>query len=386
MTTYNTYIRDSKSDFITECVMQVVKGGYLREDRHYLTEGTVNVKKLSEGIVKVYNTVKKFTGTSNYAKKCWKFINSKGALNLLPELAEGGFKYLKPDLCKKVVFNSKMAVVTIGDAIGAGTKCVQMTVKGTTYAMTEEMKNIGAAIVDLIDTGVSIITTCVGFIPGFGSLVAAVVNLAWVTIKNILKTFASEVDRIWAIVKDFIKSQIGISIDDIKAAWTSFKGWAATVGRACREWAKNFFSDPVRNLKGAATYGGTTAMAYREALDYAKKARNMLKSIPENQLRNRATWISCVYRKKKAWTQEELNRTLDFCKRLRNLEIPTYQEAKRKWPGIKGVDDGTYAKNVLSALRYTLVSNGYVVSWFKRSCDVAAMTFAQLQAEYKKLK
>lgn len=352
-------------DIIREEVMidQIIKRqvrSLLKEQ--YLVEGKLD---LAKNFMKIWDIAKSINGGGKTLKKILTLIN-KVDLSLLPSLLTKGIKWVpNTEKTAKVISlykNNKtnikagenMATFVIGT--GQDIYCVEDNDKMFINLLCEFFTNV-----------YGLIKSFIGMIPGGGTVVVLVLDLIESIVAHLLETFKTEWDRVWAIAKTFFKKQVPFTIDDLKQAWNIVKEKAYST----------------------YYYGGRTGEAYRDALSYARKASTSLKGVPSNQMADRCKLISCVYYNKRTVSQKEYNRTLSFCNNLRNLNIPTYDQAMKMWPGINLTkDDGTYAKHVLSQLPYDVIGNNKVsvVSWFKKSCNVAGMTFAQLKAAFQKIK
>lgn len=321
----------------------------------YLVEGKLD---LAKNFMKIWDIANSINGGGKTLKKILTLIN-KVDLSLLPSLLTKGVKWVpNTEKTAKVISlykNNKtnvkasenMATFVIGT--GQDIYCVEDNDRIFINLLCEFFTNV-----------YSLIKSFIGMIPGGGTVVVLVLDLIESIVVHLQEAFKTEWDRVWAIAKTFFKKQVPFTIDDLKQAWNIVKE------------------------KGYSTfyYGGRTGNAYKDALSYLKKARAALNNTRKSDLTYKMKLIASVYRKRLA-TQSEINKTIKFCDDILKLNIPTYDQAMKMWPGIKRVDDGTYARHILEAFPWKVLSNDgkSVAGWFSKSCKVASKSFAELEKD-----
>lgn len=327
----------------------------------YLVEGKLD---LAKNFKKIWDIAKSINGGANTLSKILTLIN-KVDLSLLPSLLTKGIKWI-PNTGKtaKVVSfykNNKLNVK-------AGENIATFTI-GTghdVYAVSISDKTFLQLLCEFWINIYNLLKSFIGMIPGGGTIFVLVLDLIESIVVHLQEPFDTEWDRVWAIAKTFFKKQVPFTIDDLKQVWNIVKEKAYST----------------------YYYGGRTGVALKDALSLLETAKANLENTKSNQLTLKCRYIACVYRKKSECTQQEYNVTQNFCDTLMKLQIPTLDQAMKKWPGINRTkEDGTYAYQVLAHLPWNVVSKDKkVYSWFTKSCKIAAMKFSELEKEFDKIK
>ena len=322
-----------------------------------LDEGKLD---LAKNFKKIWGVVKSVNGGGKMLKKMLTLMK-KVDLQLLPSLITKGIKWVPSTkkTSKIVSFyksnefdikaTEKMATFTIGSG-------------RTVYALNKGDKSAFEALCDFMVGVYELIKGFIGLIPGCGTVIVLILELIESVLAHWWEKFKSELERVWAIAKTFFEKQIPFTFEDLEKAWGVIKDKAYST----------------------IVYGGAKGAALKNALSLLKGVRANLDNTKSSQLDIKIKYIACLYRDKRTCTQQEFNTTKKFCKDIMNLDIPTYKQAMKMWPGINlSKDDGTYARHILEAFPWKVLSNDgkSVAGWFSKSCKVASKSFAELEKD-----
>ena len=262
MTTYNTYNRNSKSDFVTECVMQVVKSNryiterdlcdmlteeiyrelYIRRQTGMaLNEGCdpVKILKAAKAAIpkfkEVFTTVSDWIkGAKNFEKLKLLFMNGDFR-NSLPSLIKLGFGKTKWSKipAKDIRVLGKVKTITVGDNADLIVDLFVTEIDGIKYAYAPDAKEQAEAATKFIgsiqDLGISLAEMIPGLI-GWG------VKILITTIFGIIQHWNDNVDfwlKAWRVFKYVFLELTGVDIDQIfeffKEVWNDIKSIPAKI-------------------------------------------------------------------------------------------------------------------------------------------------------------
>lgn len=225
---YTQIYKDRRDEFVTECVMQVLKEEYLPEYRQYLREGKLDFAK---SFTKIWKVVKGVNGGGKTLKNILKLLKSADT-KLIPSLVTKGIKWL-PDTRKtsKIVsfYKSNKGEFAAGEKIATFTIGTSQTL----YGLHTGDKSAFQALKDFCSGIWDLVKGFIGMIPGVGTVAVLIIELLESIVENWWKEFKNDLDKAWAIAKTFFKKQIPFTFNDLKGFFKKYLHFdAAEYGRA----------------------------------------------------------------------------------------------------------------------------------------------------------